>query len=113
MKRTIPTVLIGLVLVGTAVDASFSKEATPERLIVTTLPDPDPNFVPPREPPKRNRRTSTKPTDPSLDQTMQDLGRIIGAALTLRHAREQGCRPAQPTDKSGINTLANCASQVR
>jgi hypothetical protein len=62
-------------MIGAA--ASPALAGGPEPLVVTELADPDPNFVPPREP----RRRAAKPRKagpPTMNQVMEDLGRLTG-----------------------------------
>src|SRR4051794_33306453 len=83
-----------------ALTATPAVAAAPEPLIVTALPDPDPNFVPPREP-KRHPRPATehRAAKPTINQAMEDLGRVTGQLELLgkqvrqarAHAQITGC----------------------
>ena len=57
-----------------------------EPLVVTQLPDPDPNYVPPPSELKADSGKSAKADDnETIDQAMQDFGRgiVISALLIL------------------------------
>jgi hypothetical protein len=67
-------------LIIAAVAASTAAIGAPrEPLIITTSADPDPNFVPPREPKHKSRAAKARrPAQGSMDETMENLGRAIG-----------------------------------
>jgi hypothetical protein len=69
---------IALLIVAAASSPAFA-EPRGEPLVFTTSPDPDPDFVPPREPrhpsrPAKSRRLAKG----SMEQVMEDLGRLTG-----------------------------------
>jgi hypothetical protein len=80
-------------IVGAAtalIAAQPAGAAPPEPLVVTSMSDPDPNYVPPPPEPKvrwTHRRVSDNPT---LDEAFEDLGRAAGQAAEImeRRARE-------------------------
>ena len=82
-ERCIRSVLPAMALLfGAAVAPATSPAfagAPREPLIVTEVPDPDPNFVPPREPRRKARPpTARKTAKPTINQAMEDLGRVAG-----------------------------------
>lgn len=94
----------GLVNLGLAValmaGGSGVGAAPPEPLVVTRLPDPDPNYVPP--PPESAgavRRTDDADQNASIDRAMEDFGRAVGqAGLAIRQNLESRCRESIPAD---------------
>jgi hypothetical protein len=80
--------------------ASASVAAPGEPLVVTQLPDPDPNYVPPPEP-KSSGRKDHADEDSTIDQAMEDFGRAIGqAGMVIRQKAEAKCREGIPADVS-------------
>jgi hypothetical protein len=57
--------------------------APADALVVTQLPDPDPNYAPPKAEKKAPpaRRGSDEPT--TLDGAMENLGRVLGQAAKM------------------------------
>ena len=93
--------------------ASAAIAAPGEPLVVTQLPDPDPNYVPPPSELKADSGKSAKADDnETIDQAMQDFGRGIGqAALVMRQKMEAQCReaiPATATPEQHFTYEANC-----
>jgi len=79
-----------------------------EPLIVTEVADPDPHFVPPHEPRRKARPAKARKTaKPTMNQVMEDLGRLTGQLELLgqqvrerrRSALTQAC--AASGDQSG------------
>jgi len=70
-------------LLATTIVASFltapALAVPPEPLVVTKMSDPDPNYVPPKvEPPRARHSLRNSDEHPTLDQAMENLGRITG-----------------------------------
>ena len=79
----------------------------PEPLVVTTLADPDPNYVPPPEPKSRGKRSLPAEPQPALDEAMLAFGRAIGqAALAQRQVMQARCSAGAPSDASDAERLA-------
>lgn len=86
---------IGLAAIGAMVLMAFPAIAAPrEPLVVTSLPDPDPNFVPPpREHNLRKRNAAVVDDYPRLDAAMEEFGQALGqAAMAQQQALEERCR---------------------
>jgi hypothetical protein len=70
--------------------------AAPEPLVVSQLPDPDPNYVPPPPERKAARRAQGNPDDSStLDQVFENLGRVTGQLAKMGQQYRRGA-PAMP-----------------
>jgi hypothetical protein len=86
-------------LLGAAMTPATSPAfagAPGEPLIVTEVPDPDPNFVPPREPKRKARPARARKTaKPTMNQVMEDLGRLTGQLELLGQQVRQARRGAQ------------------
>jgi hypothetical protein len=96
-------VAFGLALLAGAAGASA---APPEPLLVTRLPDPDPNYVPPLEPKLGGRRDDAD-QNPTIEEAMQDFGRAVGqAGLAIREKVEARCREKIPADLSAEQRFA-------
>ena len=89
-----------LALGATLTGASAAAAPRSEPLIVTQLPDPDPNYVPPPREPKGNAlKNDDADQDQSIDQAMEVFGRAIGqAGLVTRQKAEARCREGIPAD---------------
>jgi hypothetical protein len=83
-KVLLSTLCVIILLSGLAPGAA---SAAPEPVVWTTLGDPDPNFVPPKAESEVKQRRPQKPAQPSLDQVMEDLGRVVGQAALIQHER--------------------------
>jgi hypothetical protein len=93
----------GTLGVGLLLGAAPIVAAPTEPLIVTQLPDPDPNYVDPSSELKRRATAPANSADehPTLDQAMQDFGRAIGqAAVIEQQATQARCRSAIPAQAS-------------
>ena len=79
-KRNIRSAVCGIaLLIGAAASSPTFAEPRGEPLVFTTSPDPDPDFVPPREPRRQPRPAkSHRPAKGSMEQLMEDLGRLTG-----------------------------------
>ena len=79
----------------------------PEPLVVTSLADPDPNYVPPAESKSRGKRSRAEEPQPVLDEAMLAFGRAIGqAALAQRQVMQARCSAGAPSDASAVERLA-------
>jgi hypothetical protein len=79
----------------------------PEPLVVTSLADPDPNYVPPAESKSRGKRSRAEEPQPVLDEAMLAFGRAIGqAALAQRQVMQARCSAGPPSDASDVDRLA-------
>ena len=79
--------------------ASAALAGPAEPLVVTQLPDPDPNYV--RQPSaiRADSRVKKAGDDDAIDEAMQDFGRGLGqAALVMRQKMEAQCREAVPAN---------------
>lgn len=87
--------------------------ATPgEPLVVTQLPDPDPDFVPPPEPKRSAQTARSSNAKPTLAEAMEMVGRAAGDAARMaeqraRHelqdAERQACNAVRAARGSGID----------
>lgn len=95
--RQIVCVAIAVALLS---GASAANAAPREPLVVTHLPDPDPDYVlPPPEPKRPAGRRDNANQDTSIDTAMQTFGRAIGqAGLVIRQKAEAKCRERIPAD---------------
>ena len=100
--------IICLVLGATLAAAPAAGAPRPEPLIVTQLPDPDPNYIPPARAPKGDAlKSDDADEDPSIEQAMQDFGRAIGqAGIVMRQKAEARCREGVPADVSAEQRYA-------
>lgn len=104
-RAIIASVMMGAVVLGPAPASS----ATREPLIITPLPDPDPDFIPEKTPASTELREASE--SPNLDQAMQDFGRAIGqAALIQQQAIEARCRAGEPAGGSAADRFTWAAS---
>jgi hypothetical protein len=87
---------------------SVACAAPPEPLIVTRLPDPDPNYIaPPPDPQGSDRRTDDADDSQSIDQAMQTFGRAMGqATLLVREKAAARCQDRIPADASAEQRYA-------
>ena len=96
LLRNILCTIIGAALLFSA---SAFAAAPSEPLVVTQLPDPDPNYVPPPEPKGSVRKSDAKDEDTTIDQAMEDFGRAIGqAGMVIREKTEAACRAGIPAN---------------
>jgi hypothetical protein len=107
-ERNIRRLAVAIALLG----ASCAAAAQPERLIVTQLPDPDPDYVPPPPESKGNaRQNGDADENATIDHAMEDFGRAIGqAGLVIRQKAEARCREGIPADLSAEQRFAYEAS---
>jgi hypothetical protein len=101
---------LGLIIVGAPIVAAGG-----EPLVVTTLPDPDPNFVPPSPEPKHSRRpVQVADASSTIDDAMREFGQAIGqASLAQQQAIEERCRAnesnqGRPSDEARMAWEAAC-----
>ncbi len=81
-----------------------------EPLIVTEVPDPDPNFVPPREPrPKKRPAKARKAAKPTVNQVMEDLGRVTGQLELLGEQIRQTHRGTQTDACATAQDQSDCS----
>ena len=86
---------------GSATSPAFAG-APREPLIVTEVPDPDPNFVPPRELRRKARLASgRKAAKPTMNQVMEDLGRVTGQLELLGEQVRQAQHSPQTANCAG------------
>lgn len=108
-------IIAGLLLGAAVPDAAPAASGLREPLIITPLPDPDPNFAPPRASASMKTGLGEATESPTLDQAMQDFGRAIGqAALIEQQAIEARCRSGAPAGASAADRFAwaaNCHYQ--
>jgi hypothetical protein len=79
-----------LLLIAAVAPSTAAIGAPREPLIIITSPDPDPNFVPPREPKHKSRAAKPyRPKQGSMDETMENLGRAIGQLELLGQQARQ------------------------
>jgi hypothetical protein len=91
-ERKIVRASLGLALLVTALPAAAASK---EPLVVTTLPDPDPNFVPPPvdKHPLRMAQLESDDASASIDDAMREFGQAIGqASLAQQQALQERCR---------------------
>jgi hypothetical protein len=102
--RNIRSAVCGIVLLtGAAVSSQATAGPRGEPLIFTSSPDPDPDFVPPREPRRKAPPASPRRTaKPTMNQVMEDLGRVtgqlelLGEQIRQTHATQaDACAKAQ------------------
>jgi hypothetical protein len=92
-----------VLLAGLAASSEAAAGPRGEPLIFTTSPDPDPDFVPPREPRRKARPARARKTaKPTMNQVMEDLGRVtgqlelLGEQIRQTHATQaDACAKAQ------------------
>lgn len=113
LNRRIGQVAVASIALLAGVTGVEAKSA-PEPLIVTRLPDPDPNFVPLPEAKLRALPSSDRlDGDSNLDQAMQNLGRTIGQAVQMeQQAALARCKSAIPSglpDQQRWAWEANCS----
>jgi hypothetical protein len=99
-------------VVALLIGAASATAAPPEPLIVTQLPDPDPNYAaPPGSRRDRTRASGDMDQSPTLDEAIQDFGRAIGQAVRLeQQAIEQKCRSVAAARARSADVLAWQAS---
>lgn len=111
-RQNILCVAVGVALLSSA---STSIAAPGEPLVVTQLPDPDPNYVPAPETKGKVVRSSDTDEDATIDQAMEDFGRAIGqAGIVIRQKAEAKCRegiPATVTPEQRFAYEASCRYQ--
>jgi hypothetical protein len=91
--------ILNLGLAAGLLVAGFGASASPEPLVVTRLPDPDPNYVPPPLEPAGTVRRDDADQNASIDRAMEDFGRAVGqAGLVIRQKLESKCRESIPAD---------------
>lgn len=96
IRSAIPAMALLLGVAMTDATSPAFAEAPGEPLVVTVLPDPDPNFVPPREPKRRARPARARRTaKPTMNQVMEDLGRLTGQLELLGRQVRQRQRSGQ------------------
>jgi len=89
--------ILGVAAALTLPVGASAVAAPPEPLVVTQLPDPDPNYVPPPE--LKGEARSQQEADESIDQAMEGFGRAVGqAALVIRQKTAARCREGMPAD---------------
>jgi hypothetical protein len=93
---------MALLLMAPAASPAFAG-APREPLIVTEVADPDPNFVPPREPRPKAPARARKAAKPTMNQVMEDLGRVTGQLEMLGEQIRQtrGGTHTAPCEASG------------
>jgi hypothetical protein len=114
-KRKVILAMLAAALLLSAAPAVAAP--APEPLIVTKLPDPDPGFVPTREPKLVVTRSRGDPDENSLDGAMASLGQAIGQMIKVeQQAIESACKSGEPP-KPGTADLytwrARCSYQRR
>ena len=88
--------------------ATWPAAAEPsERLIVTQLADPDPNYVPPPEPKYGRQHAAVEDESPAIDAAMADFGRALGQAVLVQQLLiEQRCKSGEAAAASGTDRMA-------
>jgi hypothetical protein len=102
-ERCILSALLAAALLAVPATTGAAFAAAPgEPLIFTESPDPDPNFVPPREPRRQAHATNArKPAKPTMNQVMEDLGRLTGQLELLGERVRQARRNQQTSACAG------------
>lgn len=109
--------ILGLALASFVLSAASAASAqAKEPLIVTRMPDPDPNYVPaPAEKGARGRIQSAEPE--GLEQVMQNFGRALGQAVAVQQQQMQSrCRQTLPgplTPEQRFQWAASCRYERR
>jgi hypothetical protein len=97
---------------ASAFSAAPAMPAPPEPLVVTRLPDPDPNFVsPPPQGTQQRRNSPGQRQDATLEEAMQDFSRALGqAAMVEQHRLDARCNAGLPPDATAEQRFAWAAS---
>jgi hypothetical protein len=100
--------LFGAAMVPSASPAFAGAPREP--LIVTEVADPDPGFVPPREPRRKARPASARKTaKPTMNQVMEDLGRVTGQLELLGEQIQQTHRGTRTEACTGAQDQSDCS----
>ena len=95
--------------------AASVRSSPPEPLVVTKLPDPDPDYTATSAAKRGAMGGPDEQEDAPLDPSMQDFGRAIGQATQLQEqAIEARCKAGQPSGGNSLDRLtwaANCMYQ--
>ncbi|HEV2593999.1 MAG TPA: hypothetical protein VGU01_02220 [Sphingomicrobium sp.] len=105
--------LVGALLLSALLVGAAPGVAAPgEPLVVTPMPDPDPDFVPTRDDKQRDRETiGSRDANARIEQAMEAFGHAIGqAAMIDQQQIEARCRQGEPESATPEQRFAWAAS---